>query len=1481
MMTKYARFLMVAVLLCAVPALQAEPLRVFIRAGAKSHGPNQHDHPHFLADYTALLRERGITVDGALAFPTAAQLDQTDVLVIYADDGMKAEGAERELFEKFLRRGGGLVVIHDGVVAGQSSEDADWAKKVQGGAWRWQGEKKTLWHEGQVGLYFVDTEHPITRGVSNFDWKDEVYNRLDMDPGVHVLADSFLDVFNIWPQLWTYEKTWEGGTVPYRCFVSIPGHEFTSFQAPQYRAILLRGIAWAGRRENTDEFCSPAELSSLRYPPGGPTPSSEAVKHFNLHPEFNISVAADENIAEKIISLDWDPKGRLWVVETPEYPNGRTINRNDAPITPWRSGHPEEFKPGTKENRKARDKVSILEDTNGDGIMDKKTVFADGLELATSMVFYKDGVIVSQAPDILWIRDTDGDGKADKTEVLFTGWGTSDAHAVLSNLRWGPDGWIYGSVGYSAGRVYSGDRKHFFGNISAGIYRFRPDGSKLEQVATASCNTWGCEVAPDNEIFFSTATCGEPIDHVVIPETIRARGGLPGLKSYLDIMEENKVFPPFQETREPYVQIDWVGQFTAAAGACIYDGGAWPAKWEPENQYSFFLSEPTVNLFHHEFLSPRGPTYHGHKEEGRKQTEFLTSPDYWFRPIHSRVGPDGALYVVDFYNQIAVHNDTRGPAHGANNAATRPDRNHNFTRLYRVQHKEAKALPPENFDASDPAQLVSMLRHPNGWTRVTANRLLTENPALLAAAAGDLGELIADKTAPPFSRVSAMWLYRSLARTEPVGFDTQVYQEVASDPSPVIRKNVLRITAEIAEQGEVKYRDLQDPSEPARVQARTVIERLGDSDDRVRLEALMAVGSFPASREMADAVVGLWPSLNDAWLESAAIGAAWRDPVLFLQACFEAKDPSLLVSYAPHLARLAANQGDSARIARVVELCAAQPASADPLKTAALGGLIANLRSDGAPVVDASLMEALRALLADDQTVDSALPLVARWDRDGALSALAKLGVARIEGRLASSATPDEERGRLAANLIGMRRMDSGIVPSVAALLGGDASPALQHKLVDALGADSEGTLALVKAFPKLPPELIEPAFGNILKRPDSAGAFLDLLAAKEVTPKGLGPARVHRLRVLASASLARRANELLDQLTGPELKEKDDLIARLRPEVVKPGDVENGHKLFLQNCSVCHTFNNEGRVLAPNLTGMGAHGPADLLVHILDPNRQVEPNFVSVSIETKDGTTYEGIVERENSDDLLLRDATGDHSIRQSEIVKRASTGRSLMPEGFEALGGAALRDLLSFICAGESRFRVMDLGPAFTANTSHGLFATRENVNDTITFRQYGLLKAGDVPFDVVNPDRATANVIVLKGGSGFAKTMPRRVEIKAGFAARRLYILGGVAGWGWSERNDTLKGKPAARVVLKFTGGAEQEIVLHNGDEIADHNGFNDVPGSTGLRDWTRRGQVRWFSKVPQSHEMIDSIAFESYDNEVAPVFFAVTAELAAGK
>ena len=1434
----------------------AAPLRVFIRAGVKTHGPNQHDHPRFLGDYTKLLTERGMKVDGAMQFPTAPQLENTDVLVVFAADGMKIVGEDRTRFEAFLKRGGGLVVIHDGVVAG---EEHAWAKKVQGGSWRWDGEKKTQWHEGEVGVYFVDNDHPITRGISNFDWKDEVYNQLDMAPDVHVLATSFVDVFNIWPQLWTYEKTWEGGTQPYRAFVSIPGHEWTSFETPHYRAILLRGIAWAGKRENADEFCSHEELASLTYPEGGPVPAEKAAKNFNLHPEFNVTLAADEKVAEKIMSMDWDPKGRLWVVETPEYPGGRDVNKNDFKAYWNRAQNPSQFPVGGKEVRKPKDRISILTDTNGDGIMDHKEVFADGLELPTSLVFYKDGVIVSQAPDILWIRDTDGDGKADKIETLYTGWGTFDTHAVVNNLRWGPDGYVYGTVGYTRGKMKSGDGKRDFGDIAAGVFRFRPDGSFLEQVAAGGCNTWGCEVAPDGEIVFTTATCGEPICHVVLPERFLARGSVGGHRAYLNVIEENKIYPPFKETRQPYVQIDWVGAWTAAAGATIYDGGAWPAKWAPEDRYSFFMSEATMHLFHHEFLDPKGVTFQGRKEESRKETEFFSSTDYWFRPIHSRVGPDGALYVVDFYNQIAVHNDTRGPAHGARNAATRPDRDHHFTRLWRIQHKEARPLPAWKLDASDPASLVAALEHPNGWVRGTANRLLLETQP--QGITNQLASLL--KSSPNrYARIQALYVFDHYRQLSP-----EVLLTAMADADPAVRKNGARLVAE-----------RRSPTTPE-IEAR-IRELARDSNERVQIQALMAMGSESPTAGNEQTLAELWPTLKNQWKESAAVGAAAPNPVGVLARALSGSDPAFEAGYVPHLARLVAANPSGALHAEFLQALADGPASADGLKQAALDAYTAAYKQERNPTWNDQISKPIATLLANPRTAGSVLPLVVRWDTEKQLADAVKPAVERAEAQLKDASLSDAVRGQIAVNLIGVRKLDASIVPAVAALLKPGNSLALQQRVVEALGSAADAAVALVAAFPELPIEAVEPAFGQIIKRSEASLAFLDAVAARKIDLLKLGPARQHRLRTHPDQAVSKRANTLIDELKGPEAKEKDALIARLTPEVVKPGNVENGHKVFTANCAGCHQFKGEGRNLAPNLTGMGAHGPADLLVHIVDPNRLVEPNFVSTTIETKDDQSYDGVIDRENAREVVLRNATGDFTIATANIKSRSSSGRSLMPEGFDQLGGEGLRDLLAYICADEMRFRMLDLTPAFTANSSRGLYITPDNPDDSITFRSYGLKKVEDIPFDVVSPQKAVANVVVLRGGAADAwsrKSLPQKVSVKVGVPASRFHILGGVAGWGYPAVGDDKL--PVLKLTAHFTGGATQEIVLRNGQEIADYRGAPDVPGSKALPQFTRgAGQIRWHTvELKPGAGVVETLSLESYDNEVAPTLFSITAEI----
>jgi type 1 glutamine amidotransferase len=418
-MTAVKTFLFVAavlgVLLPTTTIRAAEPLRVFIRAGKKSHGPGAHDYPQFLKDWVPMLNQRGAKCEGSLEFPTKEQLDRTDVLILHAQEAGNIKiGEERKHLMEFLARGGGVVTIHAGAV----SSDHDWFKNVIGGSWK---KGTTKWLEAPMSLYFTDRENPITKDISNFDIDDEIYYDMDLLPEAKILAAAYtpntpqvkggnkeaqqraaeavakkkaVNIYDIQPQVWTYEKE------KYRAFTCIPGHWYKNFSHNAVRTMILRGIAWAGKRGNIDELCKPAELGdALRYVEGGCPSPQELPKALEVHPEFNLSLVASEPLINKPMNIDWDEKGRLWVVETPEYPNGLRQSNVDA----WKDSGA--IKPGQYE-RKPLDCVSILSDTNGDGVMDKKQVFADEIELATSSVFYKNGVIVCAAPDIWYFEDT-------------------------------------------------------------------------------------------------------------------------------------------------------------------------------------------------------------------------------------------------------------------------------------------------------------------------------------------------------------------------------------------------------------------------------------------------------------------------------------------------------------------------------------------------------------------------------------------------------------------------------------------------------------------------------------------------------------------------------------------------------------------------------------------------------------------------------------------------------------------------------------------------------------------------------------------------------------------------------------------------------------------------------------------------------------------------------------------------------------------
>jgi uncharacterized protein len=1324
----------------------AEPLRVFIRAGKKSHGPGAHDFPQFLKEWVPMLNERGAKCEGSLEFPTKEQLDKTDVLILHAQEAGNIKiGDERKNLMEFLARGGGVVTIHAAAV----SKDHDWFKTIIGGSWHFG---QTKWLEAPMSLYFTDHDNAITKDISNFDIDDEIYYDMDLLPEAKILAAAYtpntpqlkggnkeaqaraaeavakkkaVNIYDIQPQVWTYEKD------KYRAFTCIPGHYHRNFSHNGVRTMILRGIAWAGKRENIDELCKPTELGdALRYAEGGVPRPEEMPKQLEVHPEFNLSLVASEPLISKPMNIDWDEKGRLWVVETPEYPNGLRQSNVDA----WKDSGANQ--PGHYD-RKPLDRVSILSDTNGDGVMDKKTVFADEIELATSSVFYKNGVIVCAAPDVWFFEDTNGDDKADKRTKLYTNLGNRDTHAVINNMRWGLDGWIYATHGYSSTEdVKSGDGSKGFGAIGAGVVRFKPDGSAFEQYASRGGNTWGLDITSDGQVFYTQPTNGNHFIHVVLPEYVLAKGKLPGVSGTNGMLPREPTYPAMHWEQQAYVQIDQVGSYTAAAGCAIYEGGAWPAKWN----YGYFTTEPTLNIVSHFMVEPDGVTYKAHREPGREQTEFIRSQNLWFRPIENRVGPDGALYIVDFCNQAVIHNDTRGPTHGPANAAVRPDRDHYYGRIWKVQHKEAKA---------------------------------------------------------------------------PKKVETVTRGAVPAQGSQALR------AYEAAKQAANADKLLQD---------------------------------FAAAQ--------------DDWTRSALIAAAADKPAEVIAAALSSSSPESLSNFVSALlpAALPANAE------KLITACANADAKADPVKNAILRGIATSMNE--APAMSPALTEALKKLLGQPALAAATLPLVTKLDKGGVLAAEVKAQLDKLSATLSDNAAPVEARVSSAKGLVAVGGASQEYV--VRALARPEVPAALQSAIVAALD-ESGGVEAIVPAFGTLKREQQTQAFEAMLKRPEATGALLDAVKAGSIDRAIFAPGDVARLRSHPNKQIAKRANDLFKVNNAA----KDAIIAKLVPEVEKPGNAAQGKMLFTAACAICHKLGDIGVAVGPPLDGMGAHGPAELLIHIVDPNREVDPSFWAFNITTKKGEVLQGVVTSENSATVTLATQVGVREIAKSDIDKRENTRRSLMPEGLDALGPEPLRDILAFICGDAMKqFRILHLADAFTADSRDGLFASPDPRGGQVKLTKFGNVKVEGVPFFIQDPAKSSTggNLIVLKGGPGkdnHSQTFPAKAEVAINVAAKRLQLLSGVSGWGWPAVQDEA---PALKATVVYEGGEKEEFTLLNGIHFSDYIRPVEVPGSKGIDGLADGQEPRLLTLELTKKAVAKTLILESpAGNKTPPVIIAITADI----
>ena len=1383
---------------------------------------------------------------------SADALAKADVVVLYQSKFAAYSADAQQALGAFAKRGGGVVAVHGAVAAG----NAEFGKSLFGGAWTGESQK----FANNMLLCIRTDAHPLTISASTFDIQDDTVYDLALHENIFVLGSAFTpkvtndrrksteakdraSIYDIQPQLWVYEAS------DHRAAVFLAGANAGTLDHVSFRTFIARATAWTAKRPSTDELCAKSDLEDVRYPTGGPRRGPDAVAQFKMQPGFKVSVLATEPLINKPIAMQWDERGRLWVAETPEYPNGRRPLNAEA----WKEGGV--LAPGNYD-RPAHDKISVMVSSKQDGVFDQKVIFHEGLELITGFCIYKDGVIVVAQKNIVWLRDTNGDGKADKEEILFGGFTPGDTHFVANHFIVAPDGWIYASNG-GGGTATHAKTGEAMARLSPGTFRFKPDGSAIEQVASLGGNSFGNEVTSDMELFHGKATNGNPIQHVVLPESILAK--VPGTtaKAFNSVNPGRPVFRKDLPDRAPLLQIDQVGRYTAACATPVYEDGAWPKEYNG----TVFVTEPILDIIHHEKLVVGGAAYKG--ELILEDSEWLRSMDHWFCPIDVSFGPDGAMYILDFYTPVVAHNDTRGPQHSKSGASVRPDREHYFGRIYRIQHENAPAFGHPDLTKADAAGLVAAFSHPSKVVRFNALRVLMDRDASVHAAAVPLMTELAFGQGKPEARILALWGLQRLGK-----LSSDQLAIAATTENVSVRKNAFLV------------------SEAGQIALPTAAYRAAfdDADARVRLASLRSLGSAAMSAEVGVLLSASQAKFTDNWSKAASSAATAANPATFLEsqmASTEATDVEFARSLATSMA--ASNDG----IARLRVLQAAATARNVAVARAALQVFAS--RNAAAPADQAATVAALKKAIAhgDAELSLAAVTLAAAWSKGDELKAEFAAAAQKLLPLVADEQAAPEARAAAARTLVALRRVDAAILPAITKVLQKGTPDVVAFAAVEALAAagDAASGKALLSAFLKAEPMVRKSAYAALMTRPEWAGLVLDALEAKSLSPMQLGTLQSSQLTRHPDEAISKRATALFLKFDAGTNSSKDEVIAKLRAEVDKPGDIAKGKEIFVGACQTCHMIGKVGNDFGPNLQGIGSHPATELLVHIVDPNRMVDDEHRTWNIKLKDGTAYSALIGSENPVAMKLKMPAGvTIEVKVADIASRTRVETSLMPEGFEALGAEGLRNLIAYIRSTAvtnegvtvGNFTLIDLSAAMTADTRWGLYASRETKGDTLPFVKFGQVTANGVPFNIVDPAKAKdgKNVIVLKGGAGraYSQSFPQTVEFPVGVSATRLHFLGAVGGWAG------IGGLPAMTVEIRFVGGRKQVVTQMAGRDFADYYPDDaEVSGSKIAQGLVKSHHVRTLVLPVEGTEIIEKIILTSPGNTVAPTTVAITAEI----
>ena len=939
-----------------------------------------------------------------------------------------------------------------------------------------------------------------------------------------------------------------------------------------------------------------AERSDPREP-------AEAMAAFVVAPGVRIELVASEPDVIDPVSIRFDEDGRMWVVEMRDYPLGP--------------------KPGEP----PASQIKILEDLDQDGRYETVHVFADQLEFPTGVQPWRGGVFVTFAGKVSYLKDTDGDLRADSEEVWLTGFAEKNTQLRANHPTLGLDRKIYVANGLRGGEVVSTqhpDAKPL--DIRSNDIRFDPMTRSYEKVAGRS--QFGMALDDFGNRFLCSNR--NPLMHVVIEDRYTARNPSYALPAAVDDValagEDSRIY---SIGRSWTTSLQHAGQFTAACAATIYRGDGLPA----EMLGNSFTCDPTGSLVHREILQQAGATFRSCA--ARKGVEFLASKDEWFRPVDLRVGPDGALYVVDMYRAVIEH-----PQFMPTELQRRPDLRNGDDRgrIYRLVADDSQSRSPVPPLASATNQeLVKLLEEKNAWTRETAARLLLEREKL---GVSEELETVAKKSKLPAARVAAL---RILASANAISLAT--IEKSLADSHPGVRHQAVVL----AERWIADTESLRSE----------VLSLSHDSDPRVRFQVALSLAPIEGKAEI-DALKHIAISgAEDIWTRRAVALSVADSAADLLRAILA--DPAWRVDEI--------SAGEKQLIVEVTELAGKTAGAEQQLEIAReLGKLPPNEQVE-------RLQQVVLTALSRRETLRSALSGLP--DGDATRVAVRKIfGAAK---KLADNSDASPVRRLEAVELLSYD-------PESLALLTGlafdESNLAVQLAAIDALSNHSEVKpwQILLAKFPSLMPVVRNRVLGAVVRNAKRAALLLDAVERGDILPTDINRVSADLLRRHRDATILSRANKILPPAV-PE--DRQVVLADYQAALTLPSDSARGREVFRKQCATCHSVAGVGVQVGPNIGDNYAKTRQQLLTDILQPNRAIDNNYVGYVVVTDDGRTLSGLLTSESATSLtLLQEENKQVAISKSEVEAIKATGLSLMPVGLEKnISHQDMADLLSFL--------------------------------------------------------------------------------------------------------------------------------------------------------------------------------------------------------